>query len=318
MNAKGLRTSIAVFQLVPASLAPVTFPRFPWCFLEWLYDTSSCSGRYACLVFTGTTVLFNLFTRGGSVKPTEDSLSITSDFDVSMVLLSYIHTRVSTTPRIDSAGLRVALRAAAQMVSSSKVFHLLNLSFSLETKTLWPPSLALRWKPKLCRVKCPFLLHAHTWRSLFPQGSILARPYSRVLWADRHWLVCRLVMVPLAGSQLHCCCWECGMHSARPMPSASWWDTRMHFSSRVFLMRKPFPSASSQGRRQMQLRLSLKSSIVSQLGRGRSLGSPFCHSRQKKTARRRNLLFCPSAGALAAGLSAKRRRWDAVPLGVIQ
>lgn len=162
MNAKGLRTSIAVFQLVPASLAPVTFPRFPWCFLEWLYNTSSCSGRYACLVFTGTTVLFNLFTRGGSVKPTEDSLSITSDFDVSMVL------------------------------------------------------------------------------------------------------------------------------------------------------------PSSQGRRQMQLRLSLKSSIVSQLGRGRSLGSPFCHSRQKKTARRRNLLFCPSAGALAAGLSAKRRRWDAVPLGVIQ
>lgn len=89
----------------------------------------------------------------------------------------------------------------------------------------------------------------------------------------------------------------------------------LHFSL-FWLPRRKRNLPSSQGRRQMQLRLSLKSSIVSQLGRVRSLGSPLCHSRQKKPARRRNLLFCPSAGALAAGLSAKRR-WDAVPLGVI-
>lgn len=152
---------------------------------------------------------------------------------------------MSTTRRIGSAGLEAALWAAAQTVSSSKVFHLLNLSFSLDTKTLWPPSLVLRWKPKLCRVKCPFLLQAHTWCSPFLQGSILARPYSRVLWADKHCLVCRLVMVPLAGSQLHHCCWECGTHSARPMPSASRWDTWMHFSRRMFLMRKPCPSATA-------------------------------------------------------------------------
>lgn len=130
------------------------------------------------------------------------------------------------------------------MVSSAKVFHLLNLSFSLETKILWPSSLVLRWKPKVCRVKCPFLLQDHAWRSQSPQGSSLTRADSCVLWADKHCFVWRLTMVLVAGSQLHFCFWECALQLVRLMPLVLWWETRMHFSNWVFLMRKPCPSAT--------------------------------------------------------------------------
>lgn len=151
---------------------------------------------------------------------------------------------MSTACCVGLLSLGAAVWAAAQIVSSAKVFHLLNLSFSLETKTLWPPSLALRWKPKLCRVKCPFLLQDHAWRSQSPQGSSLTGAYSRILWADKHCFVLRLTMVLVAGSQLHCCCWECTLQSVRLMLLVSWWEVWMHFSSRVFLMRKPCSPAT--------------------------------------------------------------------------
>lgn len=46
----------------------------------------SFAGRYACLVFTGDTVLLKLLTRSGSLKSTEDPLSTASVFDESIVL----------------------------------------------------------------------------------------------------------------------------------------------------------------------------------------------------------------------------------------